>query len=75
MEVVISICVVVASAIAIAVARHSEAKSFNGGKCPDCGSKLRYFDTDSQSGRGYACDKCEYITWVTFRNTDKQYTE
>lgn len=73
MEFIISFCVVVMLAIGIYIARRSEAKRFNEGKCPDCGRMLRYFDTDSQGGRGYCCDGCGYNTWVSFHNVDEQF--
>lgn len=37
------------------------------------GGKLKYFDTDSQGGRGYCCDKCKYFTWVSYYFVDKIY--
>lgn len=67
-------CVLVVFVIAIAVTRHSEAKSFNGGICPICKEKLRHFDTDSQGGRGYICDNCGYTTWISY-NVDNHYTK
>ena len=73
MEFMISFCVVAMLAIGILVAIRSEAKRFNKGKCPDCGCMLRYFDTDSQEGRGYVCDVCGYNTWVSFPNVDEQF--
>ena len=44
----------------------AEAKDWNGGYCPICGRKLRYFDTDSQGGHGWRCDGCGYTTWVSY---------
>lgn len=69
-------CVVVVSlfVVAIAIARYSEAKQFNRGKCRKCNRKLRSFSTDSQGGRGYICDKCGYTVWVSYK-VDKHYTE
>ena len=71
MELTIIFWVVAIFAIVIAIARHSEAKSFNGGKCRECGNMLRLFDMDSQGGRGYICNECGYITWVSY-NVDKK---
>ena len=45
----------------------SERKGWNNGICPDCGEKLRHFDTDSQGGHGWCCDKCNYVTWVSWK--------
>lgn len=50
-----------------------EKKAFNNGFCPECGSRLEYFDTDSQGGRGYCCRKCNYHTWVSYDTVDKKY--
>ena len=41
-----------------------EKKLYNNGICQHCGQKLRYFTTDSQGGRGYICDKCDYCVWI-----------
>ena len=50
-----------------------EKKGFNNGWCPNCGTRLRFFDTDSQGGRGYCCDNCSYHTWVSYKRVDKEY--
>ena len=52
-----------------------EKKDFNDGKCPRCGTNLKYFDTDSQGGQGWTCDKCGYTTWVSWFNplNDRKY--
>lgn len=42
-----------------------ERKRYNRGVC-NCGENLKYFDTDSQGGRGYTCKKCNYTTWVSW---------
>ena len=52
-----------------------ETKGFNNGICKRCGNKLRYFDTDSQGGRGYTCDKCDYTTWVSYERVDRKFRE
>ena len=46
-----------------------EIKGFNNGICPHCDKELRYFDTDSQGGRGYCCD-CGYCTWISYKCID-----
>lgn len=43
-----------------------EKRLYNKGICPNCGTPLRYFDTDSQGGRGYICDSCKYCIWVSY---------
>ena len=50
-----------------------EKKDFNDGYCQYCGSKLRHFDTDSQGGRGYVCDKCHYHLWISWKMIDKNF--
>ena len=52
---------------------HFERKWFNGGICPECGTRLEYFGSDSQGGRGYLCEKCGYHTWVSWNTVDKKY--
>ena len=46
-----------------------ERKGFNNGICPHCDKELRYFDTDSQGGRGYCCD-CGDCTWISYKCID-----
>lgn len=48
-----------------------EHKDFNNGVCPKCGKQLRNFDMDSQGGRGYICDNCDYTTWVSYNRVDR----
>lgn len=50
-----------------------ERKNFNNGMCPKCGKQLRFFDIDSQGGRGYCCNDCNYYTWVSYDCVDKNY--
>lgn len=50
-----------------------EKKQWNGGICPSCGSHYRLFDTDSQGGRGYRCNKCRSIIWISYNFIDKEY--
>lgn len=50
-----------------------ERENYNNGICPHCNVPLRFFDTDSQGGRGYTCDKCNYTTWVSYNRVDKDY--
>jgi len=49
-----------------------ERKLWNKGKCPDCNKKWRYFDTDSQGGKGYTCDKCDRTIWISWPFIDKK---
>ena len=55
------------------IAIRFERKWFNKGVCPDCGEPLHYFDTDSQGGRGYLCNKCNYHCWVSYNCVDKEF--
>lgn len=62
---------------------HREARDYNHGICPRCESqnkyaemrKLKKFDEDSQGGRGYVCDHCGYVTWVSYDCVDCDYKE
>lgn len=49
-----------------------EPRNFNNGYCKHCGTKLRQFDIDSSSSRGYTCDNCGYTTWIGYF-TDKNF--
>ncbi len=51
-------------------ARSREKKAYNGGNCIGCGKPWRYFDTDSQGGRGYTCDPCQRGVWVSYWGID-----
>lgn len=50
-----------------------EKRDFNKGRCYCCGSKLRHFTNDIQGGRGYICDKCKTVTWVSYKSIDKEF--
>lgn len=50
-----------------------EKRDFNNGFCPHCNQRLKFFDTDSQGGRGYCCPGCNYITWVSYKSVDREY--
>lgn len=43
-----------------------EYYEYNHGVCRKCGHKLRSFDTDSQGGTGYTCDKCDNSFWISY---------
>lgn len=49
---------------------HMEELNYNHGICPHCERKLKQFDVDSQGGRGYNCDHCGYVTWVSYDCVD-----
>lgn len=66
----ICIILIICLILGIIITRIKEKKAYNNGYCPNCGEKLRHFDTDSQGGRGYTCKKCGYTTWVSY-NIDK----
>ena len=51
--------------------RHLEKKEWNNGKCTNCGTEWKNFDTDSQGGRGYSCPKCDKTIWISY-NVDKK---
>lgn len=82
---IVTLCIVVGTIALILVlftiigfrwAYNDEKKHFNGGVCPQCGEKLKYFETDPEDGsRGYECPnkKCDYSTWVSWSSIDKDY--
>ena len=57
------------------VAWYIEHKNFNGGVCPKCGHQFKQFDNDSQGGRGYRCEGCGNITWVSYPFIDGKFKE
>lgn len=69
------LCLCLGMPILMYIGSSLEAKDFNGGVCRHCGKKLRYFDTDSRGGRGYICDSCGYVTWVSYNRVDKNYID
>lgn len=56
-------------------AARCESRRFNGGVCPSCNKPLRWFDTDSQGGRGYTCRDCDYTCWVSCPWVDRKYRD
>ncbi|MCK5607746.1 hypothetical protein KAR91_38040 [Candidatus Pacearchaeota archaeon] len=48
------------------LARWLEKKAYNNGVCPYCNTDFKYFDTDSQGGRGYRCKTGCTTTWVSW---------
>ena len=69
---VITVIVVACIVSVFIYAVYIEPKQFNKGICPKCGTKLRCFDTDSSSARGYCCDNCDYTVWVSW-GADKKF--
>lgn len=67
-----ALSLVVVFAIIVMFVRHLEKRNFNNGICTNCNSKFRRFDTDSQGGRGYICDKCGNTVWVSYK-VDKSF--
>lgn len=43
-----------------------ERGEWNDGICKKCGNPWIYFDTDSQGGRGYWCEHCKNVTWISW---------
>ena len=82
---IVTLCIVVGTIALILIlftvvgfrwAYNDEKKHFNGGVCPQCGEKLKYFEIDPEDGsRGYECPnkKCDYSTWVSWSSIDKDY--
>ena len=71
----IFLCAIVALTFVAWIGIKSETKAFNKGVCKKCGRKLKYFDVDTQGGRGYKCEACDYYTWVSYLCVDKDYWE
>lgn len=69
---IISCIVVIGMMVIPVVGIIMERKDFNNGICPECSKQLKFFDTDSQGGRGYCCHHCGYYTWVSYGIVDKQ---
>ena len=67
---IIGIVIMVVLICLVIYVRYDEKKHYNNGFCPNCGTRLRCFDVDSQGGRMYKCDACEYYTSVTY-NIDR----
>ena len=61
-EVVLVVCAVVIGGILLAggvfIGRRCDAKAWNNGVSPCCNKPWKFFDKDSQGGRGYKC-KCK----------------
>lgn len=51
----------------------NEKNSFNNGYCSRCGNKLTRFSVNFKDCRGYICDKCKTITWVSYKSIDKEF--
>jgi hypothetical protein len=68
--------------VGITQAIKHERKAFNGGKCPHCGSDLKWEDSDSQGGRLWMCPShymkdeygeplCPgYSCWISYNHVD-----
>ena len=54
------------------IAKHFESKDWNNGFCRECRTAWKYFDTDSQGGRGYKCSNKHYF-WASYK-VDKNGT-
>lgn len=50
-----------------------ERKEFNNGVCLRCQERLKFFDYDSQGGRGYKCESCGYKVWISYNTVDRRY--
>lgn len=72
--ILICLLILLVIVVGMTLTRNHEKKEYNNGICPKCGRNLRYFDSDSQGGRGYNCDKCNNFVWVSY-NVDKPRKE
>jgi hypothetical protein len=66
MEILIFLATVGVFLFVMFLARQSEKSRWNEGIHKDCGGKWEHFDNDSQGGRGYSCDECDYSTWISY---------
>ena len=75
MNIVAILMIIIMCIIALSLINYifyTEPRNFNNGYCKHCGTKLRQFDIDSSSARGYTCDNCGYKTWISY-STDKNF--
>lgn len=81
---IVTLCIVAGTIILILIlfvivgfrwAYNEEKKHYNNGVCPQCGGKLKYFDTAGDGSRGYKCSnkKCNYSVWISWSSIDKDY--
>lgn len=49
-----------------------DIKNYNNGKCTRCGNNLKYFMDDSLGRRGYRCECCGTLVWVSFDDVDEK---
>lgn len=52
----------------------TEKRDYNKGICKICGEELKFFDTDSQGGRGYICPN-NHTVWVSYPLIDRNKKE
>ena len=50
-----------------------EKHNYNNCNCPHCNDRVRLVDYDAHGSRGYICDSCGYICWVSWKIVDKKY--
>ena len=72
MVIICVIGVICVAALLVGIASQLESTDFNGGMCRECNVELRHFDSDSHGGRGYVCDYCEHIVWVSWPWVDRK---
>lgn len=72
---IVILCSLIFVAVMILLVIRGEKLGYNHGICPRCEGRLRKFDEDSQGGRGYMCDRCGYVTWVSYYRVDRDYKE
>ena len=81
----IMVAVIILFITGIVCAYRHEKKIFNNGKCPHCGSDLKWEDSDSQGGRLWMCPShymkdehgnplCPgYGVWISYNGVDKKF--
>ena len=68
--IILIIILIIITTIAIII----EKRNYNKGICRICGKELKFFDMDSQGGRGYICPN-GHTVWVTYLLIDKNQKE
>lgn len=67
LKIIILVAFIILIAILLFLCYCHEKKHYNKGVCKRCGKPLRFFAKDNLGCRGYICDTCLDIAWVSFK--------